>query len=113
MSKIALGDAPAAGKQIATIGDNKRLHNVGSYATFTMRLHPHRTCYGVNEMPTTATQGPVFVILADGEIDQMVETQAIANREKRDLEKMGCTVKIKKFEDWQQAEAFETKKRGW
>ena len=90
-----------------------RLHKVGRCANFTMRLHPHRTCYGVNEMTTTAPKGPVFVIIADGDIDQMVETQAIANREKRDLEKMGCTVKIKKFEDWQQAEAFEDKQRGW
>lgn len=41
-------------------------------------------------MPTTA-----HIIIADGEVDQVCETAAQARKERRDLEGMGCTVKVK------------------
>lgn len=39
----------------------------------------------------------VFAILTEDGLDQIVETQAIANREARDLRAMGCRVQVKKF----------------
>ena len=50
------------------------------------------------------------MIIADGTIDQICETKGTANKEKRDLENMGCTVKIKKFNTWQEADDYQTKK---
>lgn len=42
----------------------------------------------------------VFAVVTDGrEIDQIVETRALAQREKRDLEGMGCEVSIRSFPD--------------
>ncbi len=40
-------------------------------------------------MPTTA-----YIIFADGSLDQICETKADANREKRDLKDMGCKVRM-------------------
>ena len=36
-----------------------------------------------------------YLIIADGTLDQICETKADANREKRDLKAMGCRVRIK------------------
>lgn len=55
----------------------------------------------------------IYVIIADGEIDQIVEGKAIAQREKRDLQRMGCEVKLKAFEHWDAAHEFESRHRGW
>lgn len=42
----------------------------------------------------------VYAIITDDGLDQIVETLALAKREKRDLERMGLDhVKIKEFED--------------
>jgi len=50
----------------------------------------------------------VFVIITDDyEIDQICEGKAIADREARDLRKMGCEVKVKGFASWEAAEAFQ------
>ena len=49
----------------------------------------------------------IYVIIADDTIDQICETKQIANKEKRDLQDMGCVVKIKPFNTWAEAEAFE------
>ena len=40
-------------------------------------------------MPTTA-----YLIIADGSLDQICETKADADREKRDLKAMGCNVRV-------------------
>ena len=55
----------------------------------------------------------VFVILADGEIDQIVEGTAAKSREVRDLRAMGCDVSVKQFSSWADANAYEDKKRGY
>jgi len=39
----------------------------------------------------------VFAVITEDGLDQVVETKAIAEREKRDLVKMGCSVRIKEF----------------
>lgn len=54
----------------------------------------------------------LFVIIADGTFDQVCETEAQAKREKRDLEKMGCEVRIRKVKDWAEANALEEKMNG-
>ena len=51
----------------------------------------------------------VFMIMADGEPDQIVETREIAKREAKDLRDMGCNVKVKPFPTWEAAYAFEDK----
>ena len=60
---------------------------------------------------------PIYVILIGSspywEVDQTVEGDAIMKREKRDLIKMGCKVKVKKFASWDEAEAYEVKIRGY
>lgn len=55
----------------------------------------------------------VYMLIADGTIDQIVETEALAKRERRDLEKMGCEVRVKRFPSWEAADAYEAKHRGW
>lgn len=41
----------------------------------------------------------VYAIETDGkELDQVCYSDAQAKKEKKDLERMGCTVKIRKFE---------------
>lgn len=42
----------------------------------------------------TKTPETAFIILADGEVDQVCENRQTANKEKRDLIAMGCQVKI-------------------
>lgn len=60
----------------------------------------------------------VFMLIAGGEIDQVCETNAIAQREKRDLEKLGCVVKVRIFtgttkaQALERAQAYEDKIRG-
>lgn len=49
----------------------------------------------------------LFIIIADGAFDQVCETEAQAKREKRDLEKMGCDVRIRKVKDWAEVAAIE------
>lgn len=53
----------------------------------------------------------IYVIIADGVFDQIVETSMQAKKERRDLEKMGCEVKVKRM-TWQDANALETKMQG-
>lgn len=54
----------------------------------------------------------LYVIIADGAFDQVCETQADAAREKRDLTRMGCEVKVRKVKDWEAADALEAKLNG-
>lgn len=55
----------------------------------------------------------VYMILVDGDCDQIVETRAIAEREKRDLINMGCgPVRIREFPCWEAAEQYEDKLNG-
>ena len=49
----------------------------------------------------------VIAIIADGELDQFVETEADAASEKYDLEQLGCVVQLKTFTYWAEAEAWE------
>ena len=51
----------------------------------------------------------LYMLITDDGIDQICETKATANKEKRDLVKMGCNVKIKQFETWEAANAYEDK----
>lgn len=51
----------------------------------------------------------LYVIIADNTFDQVCDTKQLAQREKRDLEKMGCTVRIKPVADWSAANALEDK----
>ncbi len=51
----------------------------------------------------------LYVLIADGTFDQICETSATANKEKRDLIKLGCEVKIKKFPNWESAQAYADK----
>jgi hypothetical protein len=54
----------------------------------------------------------LYVIIVDGDgFDQVCETAEDAKREKRDLERLGCTVKIKKVADWKAADDLEDKMR--
>ena len=55
----------------------------------------------------------VWVILADGEVDQVVESTKAKQREMRDLRKMGCNVSVKRFANWADAEAYMDSKRGY
>lgn len=54
----------------------------------------------------------LYCIIADGDFDQVCETAAQAKREKRDLERMGFTVRIREVADWAAADALEEKLRG-
>ena len=49
---------------------------------------------------------PAYVIIADNEVDQIVETKEIAAREKRDLVEMGCAVRIREFASMRDAEEW-------
>lgn len=55
----------------------------------------------------------VYVIITEDGIDQIVEGKAQCNKEVMDLRAMGCTVKVKAFATWKEAEAFEDKMRGY
>ena len=54
-----------------------------------------------------------WVIVADGEIDQIVGSEREAKREARDLREMGCTVKVRQFDSWHAAEDYADKVRGY
>ncbi len=60
----------------------------------------------------------VFMLIADGECDQIVESNIVAQRERKDLIALGCTVRVRVFqrptlaEAWAAAEAYEDKLRG-
>ena len=51
----------------------------------------------------------LYVILADGEFDQVCETIADARRERKDLKKIGCTVRVVTCADWSAVDALEQK----
>lgn len=51
----------------------------------------------------------LYVIIADGAFDQVCEAEASAKREKRDLERMGFEVRVRKVADWAAADALEEK----
>lgn len=58
----------------------------------------------------------LYCIITGGdnpELDQVVETKTLAEREKRDLIKMGCEVRIKAVADWDAADKLEAKLRGY
>ena len=55
----------------------------------------------------------LYVIIADGTFDQVCEGDSALNREKRDLKKMGCTVKVKPVSSWDEANRIEAKMRGY
>jgi hypothetical protein len=58
----------------------------------------------------------LYCIITGGEypeLDQVVETKTLAEREKRDLIKMGWEVKIKAVADWDAAAKLEAKLRGY
>lgn len=61
------------------------------------------------DRPATA---PAYVVVADGEVDQIVETVALADRERRDLEAMGCRVRIKVCASMEAAERYADKPAG-
>lgn len=48
----------------------------------------------------------IYVLVADGTIDQICEDEASKNREVRDLKKMGCEVKVKCFPTWTLANQY-------
>lgn len=54
----------------------------------------------------------LYCIIADGTFDQVCETKAQADREKRDLERMGCEVRVRKVADWAAANALEDRLSG-
>ena len=54
----------------------------------------------------------LYVIVADGTFDQVCETKAQANKERRDLEKMGCEVKVRQCRTWDEVHALEDKLNG-
>lgn len=51
----------------------------------------------------------IYTLITEDGVDQHCETLAQANKEKRDLQALGCTVKIKKFNSWADAQAYEDK----
>lgn len=52
----------------------------------------------------------LYMMIADGELDQVCETEATMRKEKRDLEKLGCAVVVKRFESWDELTAYEAKR---
>lgn len=53
-------------------------------------------------------QQPAFMVICDGDCDQICGTKAEATREASDLRKMGLeNVKVKAFKTWQEAHAYE------
>lgn len=55
---------------------------------------------------------PCFAIITEDGLDQIVETKAQADKEKKDLTRMGCTVRVKRFES--EAKAYEwVEAQGW
>jgi hypothetical protein len=54
----------------------------------------------------------LYVIIADGTFDQVCTDKRDMERERRDLKRMGCTVKVKPVASWQEADAIETRMAG-
>lgn len=54
----------------------------------------------------------VAVLVADGEVDSVVNWSADAVAHVKDLRAMGCEVKVRLFADWRVAERFEDACRG-
>lgn len=53
----------------------------------------------------------VYMLIADGEPDQIVETQEIAKREAGELRRLGCNVRVKPFATWEEAYAYEDRRK--
>lgn len=68
--------------------------------------------YAVSVFVPGSEERECFMVIADGECDQICETRTDANREKNDLTRMGCEAKVRRFPSWRAAEAYETKLRG-
>lgn len=49
----------------------------------------------------------LFAIIADGQFDQVVETKPLAEREKRDLSRLGFVVRIIQCAEWATANKIE------
>lgn len=57
---------------------------------------------------------PAFMVICDGACDQICGTKAEAQREARDLKRMGFEgVKVRAFTTWADAHAYEDKLRGY
>lgn len=54
--------------------------------------------------PASFPTNCAFLILANGEPDQIVESRTLADREARDLRQMGCTTRVWGFTSWTEAE---------
>lgn len=56
---------------------------------------------------------PAFMVICDGQCDQICGTMAEAKREAKDLRGMGFdSVKVKAFDTWADAHAYEDALRG-
>lgn len=53
----------------------------------------------------------VYALIADGEYDATWETREQADREAKDLRRMGYRVRIKELPSWEAAEALEERMR--
>lgn len=49
---------------------------------------------------------PAWVIIADGEIDQICGSAKEARKEVRDLKRMGCEARSKRFPNWPAAQDY-------
>lgn len=62
----------------------------------------------------TANDTAAWVIICDGDVDQICYSKREADKEVKDLGKMGFdNVKAKKFPTWAAAEEYADKKRGY
>jgi hypothetical protein len=60
-----------------------------------------------------SNEGPVYVLITEDGIDQIITGAAHRDKEVKDLKALGCSVKVKTFATWEAAEAFEEKFRGY
>ena len=51
----------------------------------------------------------LYVIIADGTYDQVCETKVSADKEERDLKRMGHKVKVTRVNTWDEAYAMEAR----
>ena len=58
-------------------------------------------------------RNPAWMLIADGEIDQICDSEAEAKREAKDLRDLGCEVKIKHFTSRALAEQYEDDQKEW
>ena len=54
-------------------------------------------------------QGPLFVLICDGILDQVCEGLAVASKERKSLEAMGFKVTVLRVGTWEQADVVERK----